>query len=471
MDQKWDAGGEAGAALAHVVEGFGVPVLGRHDMLEGLLRDDVPQLPREVAMLTEAARYGIADQLADRVQQGVAADAAVAMVANEMTSRTAVDAAGALWAAGAFARVIGYAVTGPPLAPAPDPRSQDTVLPTPVPARPAPPEPVATRLASDAAPATNRLDAGPGFTGETTRAEGVTIPAQGDYAQAGVPVYRPAPVPGGKSLRVLAALATGLTLLMLLLFWVLSAITHADTVKAWTSMLPLVAGGAAIAIWTGGGKAGGASFAGVLGLTGPAVSFAIYDIVIAAELTFLSSVKRHVIEAASIIAVLAAITAACIAVAALLRWRQLAARQPDGLSIVVSIVAVCFAFANIFGQLKTSDGLLFGNVLGSGVHGWFILWGLIFLAAFALPPVVAALLGPGSPAQLAIWSGWLLIVFAWQISDSPTDGSHAAYGLYLTWIIWLLVALGTVALAFRGPVGPVAPRLEPWPAPGQAPGS
>jgi len=85
MEQMWDAGGEAGAALAHVVEGFGVPVLGRPDMLEGLLKDDVPQLPREVAMLTEAARFGVADQLAERIQQGVAANAAIAMVANEMT--------------------------------------------------------------------------------------------------------------------------------------------------------------------------------------------------------------------------------------------------------------------------------------------------------------------------------------------------------------------------------------------------
>lgn len=453
MDQMWDTGGEAGAALATVVEGFGVPVLGRPDMLEGLLKDDVPQLPREVAMLTEAARYGVAEQLADRVQQGVAAEAAVAMVANEMTSRTAVDAAGALWAAGVIAQVIGYQVAGPPIAPAPSLQSQETVLPTPVPVPPGQPlrptDPIPTRLAEDAAPVTNRLDAGPGFNGVTIRADGVTVPPP-DYVQTGPPVYPIAP--SRQKLGVPTALATGLMLLMLL-FWVLSAITHADTVKAWTSLLPLAAGGTAIAIWTARGRPGSASFGAVVGLAVPAVSFAIYDAVIAAELTFLSSAKRHVIEVTSIVAVLAAITAACIAVAALVRWRQLGRRRPDGLSIVVSIVAVCFAFASIFGQLKTSDGLLFGNVLGSGIRGWFILWGLVFLVAFVLPPLVAALLPPGSPAQLGTWSGWLLIVLAWQISDSPTDGARAAYGLYLTWIVWLLVALGTVALAIRGPVG------------------
>lgn len=450
MHQMWDTAGEAGAALKAVVEGFGVPVLGRPDMLEGLLKDDVPQLPREVAMLTEAARYGLADQLADRVQQGVAAEAAVAMVANEMTSRTAVDAAGALWAAGVIARVIGYQVADPP--PAPSLQSQETVLPTPVPVPPGQPlrptDPIPTRLAEDAAPVTNRLDARQGFDGETIRADGVAIPPRGGYVQTGPPVYPIAP--SGQQLGVPTALATGLMLLMLL-FWVLSAITHADTVKAWTSLLPLAAGGAAITIWTARGQPGGASFGAVLGLAVPAVSFAIYDAVIAAELTVLSSAKRHVIEATSIVAVLAGITAACIAVVALRRWRQLGRQRPDGLSIVVSIVAVCFAFASIFGQLKTPDGLLFGNVLGSGIRGWFILWGLVFLVAFVLPPLVAALLPPGSLAQLGTWSGWLLIVLAWQISDSPTDGARAAYGLYLTWFVWLLVALGTVALAFRGP--------------------
>jgi hypothetical protein len=44
-----------------------------------------------------------------------AAQAAVAMVANEMTSRTAVDAAGALWAASASARVIGYQAADSPI--------------------------------------------------------------------------------------------------------------------------------------------------------------------------------------------------------------------------------------------------------------------------------------------------------------------------------------------------------------------
>jgi hypothetical protein len=468
MDQIWDAGGEAGGALAHVVEGFGAPVLGRPDMLEGLLKDDVPQLPREVAMLTEAARFGVADQLADRVQQGVAAQAAIAMVATEMTSRTAVDASGALWAAGVFARVIGYQVAGPPIAPVPDPQSQQTLLPTPVPAPPAqpalqvqpttveptpmPPDPVpSTRVLHDAAEVTRRLDADPGFDGATIGVEGLMIPPRGDYPQTGPPIV---PItPSGLRLGVPAALATGLTLVMLL-FWVLSASSHADTVRAWTGMLPLVAGGVAIAIWAGRGLPGGVGFAAVVGLTVPAISFAIYDAAIAAELLNLSAAKRHVLEGTSIVAILAAIAAACIAVAALNRWRQIGPPQPDGLSVLLSIAGVCFVLANIIGQVHRPGQELIGNVLGPRVAGWWILWGLIFLVAFGLPPALAIFLRPGSPAHLAVWVGWLLIVFAWQISDSPTDGYRAAAGLYVTWICWLIAAACTAVFAFRKPVRP-----------------
>jgi hypothetical protein len=165
----------------------------------------------------------------------------------------------------------------------------------------------------------------------------------------------------------------------------------------------------------------------------------------------LSPTRRHVVEATSIVAILAAITAAWVAAAALRRWRQVGKQKPDGLSVVLTIVGVCFGLANIFGQLRVPQGQLIGNILGPGVGGWFILWGLLFLVAFAIPPVLASFTRPGSPAQLAVWAGWLLIVLAWQISDSPTDGFTAAYGLYLTWLVWLIVAAGTLVLALRGP--------------------
>src|SRR5260370_1960714 len=108
MDHGWDPRGEAGQALARVVEGFGPQVLGRADMLEGLLQDEIPQLPREADMLTAAARSGVADLLAERVRQGISPVAAVGMAAAEMTARTAVDTSGPPAAPRGFASVPGY---------------------------------------------------------------------------------------------------------------------------------------------------------------------------------------------------------------------------------------------------------------------------------------------------------------------------------------------------------------------------
>src|SRR5260370_31918176 len=99
MNETWDGTGAAGAALAQVVEGFGVPVLGRPDMFRGLLEDDVPHLEREVDMLTKAATFGVADRLTERVQEGIAADAAVRMVATGMTAPLALPASRAHWPA------------------------------------------------------------------------------------------------------------------------------------------------------------------------------------------------------------------------------------------------------------------------------------------------------------------------------------------------------------------------------------
>jgi hypothetical protein len=103
--------------------------------------------------------------------------------------------------------VIGYRVAGPPIVPATDLQSQDTVLPTAVPVLP-------TRIADDVASPTRLLDTRSGLGGQTIGAGGVTVPPFGDYAQTGPPVY---PItPGGQGLRVPAALATGLMLAMLL---------------------------------------------------------------------------------------------------------------------------------------------------------------------------------------------------------------------------------------------------------------
>src|ERR1700758_2218481 len=114
MEPEQDANGQAQSALARVAQSFGVAVLGQPELLEGLLQDEVPQLARQVAMLTEAARSRMADLLAGRIKEGASVQVAVSMGATEGTSRSAMDTAGALWAADAFAAALGYARAGQP---------------------------------------------------------------------------------------------------------------------------------------------------------------------------------------------------------------------------------------------------------------------------------------------------------------------------------------------------------------------
>src|SRR5580658_6865014 len=243
MDQGWDAHGEAAAALAQVVQGFGVPVLGQADLLEGLLNDDVPQLPREVAMLTEAARQGVAAALAERMRQGISAQAAVSMVVTDLTSRTAVDAAGARWAATLFARAAGYDIAS---AGATKVASDPAALEPSQPAMP----PVSD--VTGAVPPTRQLDRRPAFTPRAAvPADDATImpAAPATTGPQAWPGSTQAPAPGGsQGPAVLAGLATSLAVLMSLAWGVLSRSDAGDAVF-WLSSLALVAGGIGVAIW------------------------------------------------------------------------------------------------------------------------------------------------------------------------------------------------------------------------------
>ncbi len=455
MDRVWDARGEAKAALETVVTGFGAAVLGQADMLEGLLQDDIPQLPREVAMLTETARYGVAALLAERVRQGISAPAAVTMVATEMTSRTAVDSTGALWAAGVFANAIGLgsvATTVPPVMH--DQGPGDFTLPPPTSAtqqdlRGSDPTVVGHGLSSE--PETRRVsDSAPSDPTRTGLTGGTGWPDQ--FGQVGQLADQ-----GALSLRTAGASATGLAVasaigtvvsVVLLGFWVLTGFSGTEDVRNWAQTLPLAFGGIAIAIWALRSSATGTGLAAVFGLAVPTASFAVYNSAIAAEFTNEPTIERYFVVGTAALAVLTA-AAAGIAAAGALARRQLVGRQKQsGLPLALSGFGLAFVLCMLVGQIKF-DNVPVGNIEGTGIRGWFLLWGLIFIAAFALPPIVALFIRPGSPAQAALWSGWLLVVLAWQISDTPVDGLKPAIGLVLTWLCWIAVLVGTIALAAR----------------------
>jgi hypothetical protein len=577
MDQVQDANGQAEAALGRVVQGFGVPVLSQAEMLEGLLNDDVPQLPRQIAMLTEAARCGMADLLAERVKQGVSAGAAISMVATEVTSKSAMDTAGALWAARAFAAALGYAgiaadsvppqASMPPSASVPEtPAGPDIAA--------APPTYVVNRggpvLPEPGLPADNQQTVRPGAQPWATNpdvppAEPATsapqtppgqsapqVPLAQQWQQGQQPPPPPwqqgqqwpqgqqpqgqqpqgqqpqgqqpqgqqpqgpqqwapqapqwqqgqpqgpqqwapqapawqtnpqwappvavdpkwpvspqgAPLgPIATGVAVCAALATGLSVL-LQLFWSAVHRTHSGETVFWLSTAVLIIAGIVIAIWTAQDRRTGAGLAATIGLAIPGISWLIYESAFAGNVSAAES-ERHELLGVSVIALLAALVAALIALAALASRRQLGRQKADPLTIILVILGVLYPLSNILAQEKF-ENFQFGNVLGSGVRSYYILWGILFLVLFALPPLLSALFAPGSRAQLALWIGWVLLVLAWQISASPVDGEKAATGLVLSWLAWVAVLVCTLILAARGPqarpaVTPAAAVSNPWP--------
>ncbi len=535
MNQNWDAGGDASAALLHVVEGFGPPVLGRPDMLEGLLADDVPQLTREIAMLTAAARFGVADQISERVRQGVASQAAVAMVANDLTSRTAVDAAGALWAASVFARAAGLPIGGPRVAGAADdtgvtipppgtgPPVSTPPIAGPTPAGPTrvisggaapgpggfPPGPTTPELTppgqtiADGPPPTRRLEGGPEIYGPPAAADQQTIlpgqpgfpgypgqppPGQpgGGYGQPGGGYGQPTasqptiglPTPGqpqafpayvspwanqitaagtppgnSQGLAVVAAVCFGIAAIMQPFVGLGSHIGHVAYVLDWfTAIAELIVFGAA-AIWVGRSKGSAAGFAVTLGLAVPAIPVGIYTALFLPNYGT-PGVEHSILLLTTIVWLLAAVVAAFVGVAGLLQQRQLARTQSTGPAIAAAVLGILFALANSGAQL-TVPGALYDNpndrygIFGTGVTGVHIFWGLVLIALFSVPPLLATIPLPGRRTRICLLFGWLLITFIWQLGDTPIEGLVAAPGLYLTWIAWIATLLATAVLAIR----------------------
>jgi hypothetical protein len=81
---QWDEGDEAQQALRAIVSNpvYGVPALSSAQIMANLLKDLLPDAPREVSVLVAAAEAGVAGSLWDRVSQGMDLDTASAVVAD-----------------------------------------------------------------------------------------------------------------------------------------------------------------------------------------------------------------------------------------------------------------------------------------------------------------------------------------------------------------------------------------------------
>ncbi|HEX9064173.1 MAG TPA: hypothetical protein VF843_03645, partial [Streptosporangiaceae bacterium] len=113
---------EVKAALTSIVSDpdYGAPALSSRRAMESLLKDLLPDRPRDAAILVAAAEYGIAASLSERVErEGMDASVAVRLVAASFSQATAFTPEACQWAATELADALGMDTTAIPSAPPP----------------------------------------------------------------------------------------------------------------------------------------------------------------------------------------------------------------------------------------------------------------------------------------------------------------------------------------------------------------
>jgi hypothetical protein len=156
--------------------------------------------------------------------------------------------------------------------------------------------------------------------------------------------------------------------------------------------------------------------------------------------------------AGSVIATLAALVAAIAAIASFadaIRGKNV--RGP--LDWAYCLAAIGFVVAYDPGDVQYLDTS--GNWItatgwvGPGVHGRFLLAGLVVMAALILAPVIAVLLPPGSGLRAGVLTGWLAFVAAGLVNNVvavfyPYQRPAAAF--WVSWAVALIVGGLTIAL-------------------------
>jgi hypothetical protein len=143
----WDAQGEAQAALRAIVADprYGPAALSNAQTMTNLLKDMLPDAPRELSVLVAASEVGVAGMLQSNVSQGMDLATASRLAAGSFENRTALTPDACAWAVGVLAsalRLDAVRQAPPPQPPGPGP-GYDTVRPVgseqqTMPPRPAP---------------------------------------------------------------------------------------------------------------------------------------------------------------------------------------------------------------------------------------------------------------------------------------------------------------------------------------------
>jgi hypothetical protein len=104
----WDARGEAHAALRAIVADprYGAPALSNAQTMTNLLKDMLPDAPRESSVLVAASEAGVAGLLQGNVSRGMDVATASRLAAGTFENQTALTPDACNWAAGILASVL-----------------------------------------------------------------------------------------------------------------------------------------------------------------------------------------------------------------------------------------------------------------------------------------------------------------------------------------------------------------------------
>src|SRR5215475_8056403 len=108
-DMSWEHAAEARAALNAIVNDpeHGVAALSNAQTMSNLLKDLLPDAPREKGILVAAAEAGLANALRERMAQGMDPSTAISLTASSFATTTPFTPEACSWVAGEIARALG----------------------------------------------------------------------------------------------------------------------------------------------------------------------------------------------------------------------------------------------------------------------------------------------------------------------------------------------------------------------------
>lgn len=434
---SWDASGEARAALDAVVRDYGTAALSSPQILTSLLKDLMPDSPRESSVLVAAAEANVAGVLQDRLAQHVSTAAAVAQAAALLEERTALAPDACQWAAWQMAEMLDLPVdTGPASGQAP-PQPPTQPLPRPAPPAPAqpPPQPPTQPPQAQAHPLSPAQAQYPPQPHVTPAAQ-----TQPPAADPWLPGPRPSPPTrrGPAVVAACSALVCALSVPLQLL-----GKNYVNMPYGWLlALFGLILFSAGVLTLRDSSRNLGVGL--IFGASLASVSNFI-------ESSMASGFGGGLVAAS----VITTVTALIAAISSLVYFaRQIHAQNLRApLAVLYCLAALGFVVAFNPGDVQFRIGshwVTYPGFVGPGVTGRFLFAGIVALAALSVPAVIAGLLPPGTGVRAGLITGWLAIDAAGLLAASLNAGQpfqRPAPGLYASWAVWVITLLLGIALA------------------------